>query len=195
VTAGYIYLIHCVVQYAYLPELTTDDKELTQITASSNLWQFATQVVFLIIVIGAGIGAGLANIGTARLSQALVSMYAAFMWYYSWMNCMKPRAALHKLPAGESLLTIGPKQIRKTMSQMKTDYPPVFWTLVSVSFAEAGANAFTTIAVTYAKTVLGMGGSESGLMILVCLLFAVPGSALFKKLTDRIGAHKSYMAR
>jgi MFS-type transporter involved in bile tolerance (Atg22 family) len=44
VTAGYIYLIHCVVQYAYLPELTNDDKELTQITASSNSWQFGTQV-------------------------------------------------------------------------------------------------------------------------------------------------------
>ena len=35
---GYVNLIHCVVQYAYFPELTMDPVELGQISAMSNLW-------------------------------------------------------------------------------------------------------------------------------------------------------------
>jgi UMF1 family MFS transporter len=200
VTAAYIYLVHCVVQYAYLPELTKDDAELTSITASSNMWQFFTQVIYLMVVIGASMALGFTaegyvngDVHTAVLSQSLVSLYAGFMFIYSWKYCMKKRPALHKLPQGESLVSIGPKQIAKTVADMSKNHRPVYMALLAIMFTEAGANAFTTIAVTYAKEVLGMAGSETGQMILVCLVFAVPGSKLFAKVTNKVGAHKSYM--
>jgi hypothetical protein len=51
IVAPYIYLVHCVVQYAYLPELTNDKNVLSDITAQCNMWQFLTQVFYIIVVV------------------------------------------------------------------------------------------------------------------------------------------------
>ena len=71
IAAPYIYLVHCVVQYAYLPELTNDKNVLSDITAQCNMWQFMTQVFYIVIVVAATMATDADAIGTARISQIL----------------------------------------------------------------------------------------------------------------------------
>ncbi|GMI13738.1 hypothetical protein TrLO_g2468 [Triparma laevis f. longispina] len=261
IAAPYIYLVHCVVQYAYLPELTNDKNILSDITAQCNMWQFLTQVFYIIVVVvittftldtsradleistihaemngvmdetiakydcmtftradftqanvtdsvtgdvtgvlltleGAGDIATKkhdSSISTAQVSQILLVIWSGIFFYIPWAEMFGSRPALHQKPEGESLVMLGFSRIRTTVAQMKTDYNAVFVLLCAIAFAEAAANAFTTIAVTYCDDVLKFTSTETSLLILVCLVCAVPGSILFSKLTKKIGAHKSYM--
>ena len=101
---------------------------------------------------------------------------------------------MHALPEDCSLLTVGFKKLKGTVLDLALDYPAVLTMIGAVAFAEAGANAFVTIAVTYTTEVLKMTSSETGILIALCLVFAVPGSVIFKHVTHKIGPHKSYMA-
>ena len=193
IVAPYIYLVHCVVQYAYLPELTSDKDELSDITAQCNMWQFLTQVGYIIVVQIFAIAMGTGSIGTARISQVMLVGWSAFFFYVPWAEMFGHRPALSSVPDGETLLSVGFSRIRKTIGEMRTDFNAVFVVLCAVAFSEAGANAFTTIAVTYCDQVLLMSATETSLLILICLVVAVPSSILFAKLTKKIGAHKSFM--
>ncbi|GMH95027.1 hypothetical protein TrVE_jg5356 [Triparma verrucosa] len=257
IAAPYIYLVHCVVQYAYLPELTNDKNVLSDITAQCNMWQFLTQVGYIIVVVaittftidtsrgdliidtthanvntvmdekialydcmkftrddfsqqnvtgsvtgvlltlsGAGDVATKkhdSSISTAQVSQILLVIWSGIFFYIPWAEMFGSRPALHQKPENESLIMLGFNRIRTTVGQMRSDYNAVFVLLCAISFAEAAANAFTTIAVTYCDDVMKFKSTETSMLILVCLVCAVPGSVLFSKLTKKIGAHKSYM--
>eukprot|EP00520_Triparma_pacifica_P003848 CAMPEP_0118659814 /NCGR_PEP_ID=MMETSP0785-20121206/15320_1 /TAXON_ID=91992 /ORGANISM="Bolidomonas pacifica, Strain CCMP 1866" /LENGTH=480 /DNA_ID=CAMNT_0006552959 /DNA_START=90 /DNA_END=1532 /DNA_ORIENTATION=+ len=193
IAAPYIYLVHCVVQYAYLPELTSDKNELSDITAQCNMWQFLTQVGYIIVVQIFAISMGTGAVGTARISQILLVGWSAFFFYVPWAEMFGHRPALSSVPDGETLLSVGFSRIRKTVQEMRTEYNAVFVCLCAVAFSEAGANAFTTIAVSYCDEVLQMSATETSGLILICLVVAVPSSIVFSNLTKRIGAHKSFM--
>ena len=161
IAAPYIYLVHCVVQYAYLPELTNDKNVLSDITAQCNMWQFMTQVFYIMIVVAATGATGADAIGSARISQILLVIWSGVFFYIPWAEMFQERPALHSVPEGQSLLTLGFRRLKKTVAEMRSDYNSVFRMLIAVSFAEAGANAFTTIAVTYCDEVMGMTSTET----------------------------------
>lgn len=116
------------------------------------------------------------------------------MFWIPWAYLFQKRPALHQVPQNSNLAVLGFQRLGKTIVALRTDYKPVTTFLLAVSFTEAAVNAFTTIAITYATVVLEMTGSESGGMIGICLVFAVPGSIIFGKVTKRIGVYKSYLA-
>lgn len=193
IVAPYIYLVHCVVQYAYLPELTTSKDELSDITAQCNMWQFLTQVGYIIVVQIVVMAGGFGAVQTAVVSQILLVGWCALFFYVPWAEMFGHRPALSTIPEGETLLSVGFSRIKTTVREMKSDYNAVFVVLCAVAFSEAGANAFTTIAVTYCDQVLLMSATETSLLILICLVVAVPSSILFSRLTKKVGAHKSFM--
>ena len=76
---------------------------------------------------------------------------------------------------------------------LRHEYKPVLIFLVSISLAEAATAAFVSIAVTYTTVVLEMEVKETGILIALVLFFGVPGSIIFRKVTDKVGVHRSYM--
>jgi MFS-type transporter involved in bile tolerance (Atg22 family) len=66
------------------------------------------------------------------------------------------------------------------------------WFLLAVVFANAGANAFTVVAVVFLGDHLGMSGQEVGIVFLITLVASIPGSFLGSIVTKRTNPNTSW---
>jgi len=65
------------------------------------------------------------------------------------------------------------------------------WFLLATVFAEAGANAFTVVAVVFLDGQLSMSGTEIGIVFLTTLIASVPGSKLGSIVTKKTNPNTS----
>ena len=191
--AGFCYTTHLVVVYAYLPELSNDPEELNRINSITNTFVYLGQFVFLFTAIVLSFITGAEDVGQARISQVMVSVIGLIGYNYTWMTKMKNRPALNVMDPNASYLTFGFRKISKTLHGLKDEFKPVLTFLVSITCAEAATAAFVSIAVTYTTAVLEMEVKETGILIALVIFFAIPGSLIFRKVTNKIGLHESYM--
>lgn len=149
--------------------------------------------MFIIFVAGPTFALGLDAIGSSKLSQAIQIIFSGSMFAFSWTQLLEHRPPLHPMPPNESLITVGFSRLGKTLRELRSEFKTVTIFLAGMAFAEAAMTAFTTIAITYSTIVLGMSGFEASMLILICLVFAVPGSFIFGILTKKVGPFKSYL--
>ena len=85
--------------------------------------------------------------------------------------------ALHPRPANKSLVRIGFSQVGQIVVGINKHYGSgLRWYFLAVIFAEAGANAFTVVAVTFMVEVLKMSGTQVGIVFLITLVTTIPGA-------------------
>ena len=65
------------------------------------------------------------------------------------------------------------------------------WFLLATVFAEAGANAFTVLAVVFLDDQLGMSGTQIGVVFLTTLVASVPGAKLGSFITAKTNPNTS----
>ena len=173
--AGYAYITHLVVIYAYLPELSNDPIELNRINSITNFFVYLGQFVFIVTAIVISFITGVDSIGQARISQVMVVAVGVIGYNYVWLRKMKSRPALQVMPEGASVLTIGFKKIRSTLWDLRHEYSPVLIFLCSIALAESATAAFVSIAVTYTTVVLEMEVKETGILIALVIFFGGEG--------------------
>ena len=98
--AGYAYVTHIVVVYAYLPELSNDPIELNRINSITNFFVYLGQFVFIFTSIALSYASGADDVGQARISQIMVVVCGLIGYNYVWFKKMKTRPALNTMPEG-----------------------------------------------------------------------------------------------
>jgi len=193
--AGWLYQVQVLATYAYLPDIgrKVEDHIMTTFTSKFTMLQFTGQAAFLVLVIVLSVALGLNDVVTAQVSQGLNVLILIPGFAIAWR--MMPRVPQRReLSAGKSLITAGFFQNWKTFKGINTHYGKgLRWFLIGNVFASAGADAFTTVSITFLTEILKFSGTEVGLTFFIALIGTLPGSAiatLVSKKTNPITSFK-----
>lgn len=162
------------VTYAYLPELTNDEKELNQYTQSFTTVTFSTMVIYLGFVVAVSSFWGWGDIATAQFGQSVAILVASVFLYIAWYRLLKPR------PAARSRASIpywkdGFQQVGRTAQHIYQHWKAVKWFYISIALIDAGVNSLATVAITYLTDVLAFTATENGIAVLAMLVGSIPG--------------------
>lgn len=181
------------VTYAYLPELTNDDKILNQFSQSFTMVTFSTMVVYLGFVVGVSSVMGWGDIATARFGQSVAVVVASVFLYVSWYILFQPRPAARPRPV-IPYWKDGFQQVGRTAKHIYTHWKSVKWFYISIAFIDAGVNSLATVAITYTADVLAFSATENGIAILAMLLGSIPGGITAGIVTAKFDPLRSGLA-
>lgn len=192
--------IHTLCAYAYLPELTQNEGKLVKWTASFNVWQYVSMVVFLVYMIGilqllgfSGIedesddtnadadadeNTTLDYIYSSRVASISALAVITPCYLIAWTCLMTKRTAIKTLPEGSSLYTIGFIKVYRTSQTLFQRYRPVMWFFLNVACVEAAQQSIATISLTYMTDTLQMTTVECGIAILLLFVFGIVGALI-----------------
>lgn len=191
--AGFLYQVQVLATYAYLPDIgrLIDDKKMATFTSRFTMIQFTAQMLFLIVVIALSISLKLGNTSTAQVSQGIDSAIIIIGFPTAWrMFPSVPQK--HKLPEGKSIVTAGFIQNWKTFVGINQHYKSLRWFLISCVFAAAGADAFTTVSISFLSEVLKFNGTEVGIVFLIALAGTIPGAKFASIISQKTNPVTSY---
>ena len=179
IVVGFIGWGHTLLAYAYLPELTSDDKLLNKYTSNFTVVQFGSMVVFLIVIVGISFATGMSDdeVAVARLGMAIAFVLTSSCFVYAW-KLFDKRPATQQLPEGASIWTEGFKHIGRTSKLIYREFRSLGWFYVAVATGDAAIQSLTTVLVTYFTDVMAFSSFENGIVILILLLASVPGAFL-----------------
>jgi UMF1 family MFS transporter len=208
--AGFLYQIVVCATYAYLPELSSEvgEKKMMNLSPKFTMLQFGTQAAFLISIVVISLAVDSSEVLTAQISQGFCVVVLIVCWGVGWFKFLPNVNAKRKLPAGTSLGKAGFMQLFQTAKHINHNYKKsIRMYLLSLCFAEAGANSFTVVstnlksvcliisdethnslkqcAVTFLNEVIKMNGAEIGILFLIVLICAIPGSKLSETICKR----------
>lgn len=197
---GFTLLVHTTAVFAYLPDLTTDESDLTHYTSRFNIRQYAVQTLYvgILVIIGGVRGEDNSLNGStraARVALALAIGFAAPFFAYAWIFLFRKRDALSKVPEGSNLLTAGFVQVGRTSRSIWSRYHALRWFMVSLLWSpEAGAGAAFSIVLTFLTVYLKMNAQQLAFTSLTTLVANLPGSVVAKLVCVRFNPLVSYRA-
>ena len=132
---------HQLCMFSYVGELSQDlEKDLPEIQGYAKIWNDFICLFYIIIVGTVEIKKdhahpdGCTDVVTIAIAGQIVAcIIGGVFCYFSWKN-MRPRPAMHELPPGKSIWTIGFSQLATTICEIKRDYPDVFIYLCGLVF-------------------------------------------------------------
>jgi MFS transporter, UMF1 family len=178
---------------AYLPDIATEDQ---QHSVSSYGWAMgylggglllAANLVLFLLHDKLGIATGLA---------VRINLASAGVWWLGWsvltFTRLRSRHAARQLPAGESYLTIGFKQLRQTFGEAN-QYPHTLRFLLAYLLYNDGIQTVIGVSAIFAAAPVIQGGlnldtSTLTLIILMIQFVAFVGALAFGWLANRFGA-------
>lgn len=181
---------------AYLPDIASEDE---RDRVSSYGWAMgylgggillALNLAFFIFSEDLGVPGDIA----VRINLASAGIWWLGFAFITWGR-LRPRHAARQLPAGESYISIGFKQLRKTFSEVKS-FPETLKFLLAYFLYNDGIQTVIAVASTFAAAPLIQGGLEleqqTLISVILMIQFVAFGGALFwGKLAGWIGAKQS----
>ena len=154
--------------------------------------QYFSQLSFLLVITIISIVFGLKAVVAAQVSQAVDAVFSGVFFYFSW-KLMEEVPARHVLQEGKLLLSEGFVQVTRTVRDINRSYKKgTRWFFLAVTCAEAGANAFTVVAVVFLAEELGFSSLGIGIFFIVSLVFSIPGSFLGAYVTRKLDPKRSW---
>jgi len=192
--AGFVYQVQVLASYAYLPDIASDVKQdvMTNFVSKFVMLQYFSQSSFLLIVVVISIILRMNSVVTAQVSQGINCFWILITWGIGWY--IMPSASQRRtVPEGSHVLIVGFTQTFHTMKLVGTKFKKgMLWFFLAVIFAEAGANAFTVVSVTFMSEVLKMDGTEVAIIFIVTLVASLPGAVLAEFVTKKTDPNKSW---
>ena len=191
---GFLYQAQVLATYAYLPETSRQVGEATMCNFTSVFVavQFSSQAAFLLVVIVLAFALGYDDVQTGQLSQGINTVWTGIGFYIGWRLLPSAPRSRPK-PDQVSFLAAGFAQIYQTAQKINHRYSRgLRWYLLSLVFAEAGINAFTTLSVVYLGEHKDLSGIEIGIFFFISLMFTLPGSKLGSIITHRLNPKRSW---
>jgi len=181
---------------AYLPDIASEDE---RDRVSSYGWALgylgggillALNLAFFTFSEDLGIPAALA----VRINLASAGVWWLGFSFITWSR-LRSRRAARQLPAGESYVTIGFKQLRKTFGEVK-HFPETLKFLLAYFLYNDGIQTVIAVASTFAAAPLIQGGLEIGQSTLISIILMIQfvaffGALFWGKLAGWIGAKQS----
>ena len=188
-----VFLVHLVVVYAYLPDLTDDWRVLTNWQGIFVSLRSLAMIIFLILtVLLAGIlideEEGLQeDVAVARLSQVLLVTMTTFFFTGTFWDGLQPCEARQPVPEGRSVWSAGFFKLLGTMSKMVTKYRGFTLFCIGTVIDTSAISSVIVIAITYATDFLELNAAQNGFTILLFLLSSIAGCAAYPHIVKRMG--------
>ena len=163
-------------------------------TSTFTMTQFGSQALFLFVVIILSLILGTSTVVTAQMSQSINVVWSGIFFYISWRYYFEEVPPNHDPPQDTSLFVQSFKQLWHTVKDINDQYKSgLRWYFLTLTFAEASVNAFTTLSVVYLSETTGLDSTEIGVFFFVTLVFSVPGAWLSAKITQRLNPKRSWI--
>lgn len=183
---------------AYLPDIASEDK---RDSVSSYGWAMGYlgggllllfNLIFYQLRETLGVPTGLA----VRINLASAGVWWIGFAYFTWAR-LRPRHASRPLPKGENYISIGFKQLRQTIGEMK-HFPETLKYLLAYFLYNDGIQTVIAVAATFAAAPIIRGGIEvdQGTLTIVILMIqfvAFGGALLWGRLAGWVGAKQSIL--
>jgi MFS transporter, UMF1 family len=195
---AFVLLVHLTAVFAYLPDLSLHEKEISHYTAHFNLRQYTSLLIFVSLIILSSVMRGenksvIKAIRTAKDAAGIAFGVSALLIPYAWIFLFRPRPALTALPPNSSLLIAGFLQVGRTARKVVHDYRALRWFMFSLLWSpEAGAGVIQGIAVTYLTVVLNFTGQDLAQTTLLLMAGNMIGSLVSKRVIMYINPLQSY---
>ena len=181
---------------AYLPDIASEEE---RDRVSSYGWAMgylgggillALNLAFFIFSEDIGVPGDLA----VRINLASAGIWWMGFAFITWSR-LRPRHAAHPLPAGETYISVGFKQLGKTFREIK-HFPETLKYLLAYFLYNDGIQTVIAVSSTFAAAPIARGGIElpQDTLIAVILMIqfvAFGGALLWGKLAKWIGAKQS----
>jgi len=181
---------------SYLPDIASEDQ---RDRVSSYGWAMGYLGDGLLLVLNLALYMFSDNLGIPKDLAIRINLASAGIWwltfsFFTWTRLQKRHAA-KQLPAGETYIHVGFRQLWGTLKEMK-NFPETLKFLVAYFLYNDGIQTVIAIASTFAVAPLVRGGveMEQGTLIIVILMIqfmAFLGALLWGKMAAWFGAKRS----
>ena len=177
------YMIHWICAMAYMTELTSDlDNDLPRINSFARAVELSMMLTFILVVGIFSFVLGVVDL--ARASQVIAVLIAVPFSYASW-NAYTPRAAVHQLPPGVSVVMAGFKGVFQNLAMVKKDYPELLNFFLSYMVYEAANSAILTLCIIYIQEQLCVESITA--FFVPSVMFAILGALFSQTVTKLCG--------
>jgi UMF1 family MFS transporter len=181
---------------SYLPDIASEDQ---RDRVSSYGWAMGYLGGGLLLAFNLAFYLFSDKLGVPGSLAVRINLASAGLWwlgfsFITWAR-LKPRRAMRKLPAGESYVGIGFKQLGHTLRTMK-NFPETLKYLLAYFLYNDGIQTVISQAAVFATATIAAGGLglDTGTLTMVILMIqfmAFFGALLWGKLAGWIGAKES----
>jgi len=195
---GYILLIHIYTIFAYLPDLSYYEEDISHYTSRFNMRQFLSQATYVAIVVLISEIRDVQNnvesaIRTAREATGIAGAFAFIFMGYAWTFLFRKRHALQHVDGGSSVVTTGFNSVSKTTKKIWKRYRCLKFLMCALLFSpESGAGVILSVAVTFMTSFLDLTPQQIGFTSLCMLVCNIPGSMISKYVCSRLNPLQSY---
>ena len=182
---GSIFIVQILATFSYLPEIgqQVSEKVMNHFTSWSVFLLFSSQAVFLIVVIGVSTIADLDDVQTGHVGQSFCTLWLIIFLPWAW-KLLPSRPPTRKLPEGHHLLFEGFRQNWRTFKKIRRHFKTFQLFLLATALAEAGVTSLLPVAVTFLQGELNLSGTQVGIVFLIALFCALPGTYMGAKITE-----------
>ncbi len=181
---------------SYLPDIASEDK---RDSVSSYGWAMGYLGGGLLLLLNLAFYQFREKLGIPTGLAVRINLASAGVWwlgfsFFTWAR-LRPRHAHRALPAGESYVSVGFKQLRLTIGELK-HFPETMRYLLAYFLYNDGIQTVIAVSATFAAAPLIRGGLEidTGTLTIVILMIqfmAFFGALFWGKLAGWIGAKES----
>jgi UMF1 family MFS transporter len=176
---------------AFLPQIASEDQ---RDKVSSRGWALGYIGGGLLLLLNLILYQMSGKLGLDGALAARISLASAGVWWlvfgYFAIKGLHERGAQRELPAGDSYLTIGFKQLGHTLREIRR-YPMTIRYLIAYLLYNDGIQTVIVVSALFGAQELRMESSTLILVILMVQFMAFFGALLFGFLAGRIGAKRA----
>ena len=172
---------------AYLPDIATPDQR-DRVSSAGFAMGYAGGGLLLLLNLLMFLFQD--NLGLDSALVARLSLVSAGVWWLGFAFItfarLRSRHAPRPLPAGETLLSVGFKQLGRTLGEIRR-FPQTVRYLVAYLFFNDGIQTVIVVSAIFAAEELGMDATSRILVILMIQIVAFGGAYFYGWLAGRIG--------
>ncbi len=183
---------------SYLPDIASEDK---RDSVSSYGWAMGYLGGGLLLVLNLAFYQFRGVLGVPTDLAVRINLASAGVWWLGWSlitwTRLRARHARRTLPAGETYVSVGFKQLGRTLRELK-HFPETLKFLLAYFLYNDGIQTVIAVAATFAAAPVlrgGIGLDQSTLILVILMIqfVAFGGALLWGKLAGWVGAKQSIL--
>ena len=176
---------------AFLPQIASEDQ---RDKVSSRGWALGYIGGGLLLLLNLILYQFSDKLGLDGAIAVRISLASAGVWWlvfgYFAIQRLRERGAQRQLPAGETYLKVGFKQLSQTLREIRK-YPMTLRYLIAYLLYNDGVQTVIVVSALFGAQELGMESSSLILVILMVQFMAFFGALLFGVIAGRVGAKRA----
>ncbi len=179
---------------AFLPEIASPEKRDSVSSRGFALGYLGGGLLLLAnLVLFSVMSANEQTELAVRISLASAGIWWLAFTYFFPQRRLVQRRPSRTLPEGASYLSHGIRQLRKTLSELRSEYPMTLNFLVAYLIYNDGIQTVIVVASSFAADELGVDSTTLILLVLLIQFLGVGGALFFERVAGRVGTKQAIM--